>query len=66
MSALVQKLLDLAAMAYEPEHIPHVIAVVRLLGPLHLPDLARSWQPPKESDDDLPPLQPILGHDAGP
>ena len=66
VAGMVAKLIELAGMAATPEHIPHVVAALKILGPLHLHELARSWQPAKESDGDLPPISPTIGYSGPP
>ena len=61
VAELLAKAVRLAEGAFLPDHIPAVLAVVKILAPLHLPELAKSWQPPKEADDDLPPVSPSIG-----
>jgi hypothetical protein len=63
VAMLVRNLLEIAAQAQVTDEIPALIAAIKLLAPLHLPELAKSWQPPKESGDQLPPVNPEIGHD---
>jgi len=62
LAGLVEKLVHLAEQAELTEEIPHVATVVKLLGGLHLPELAASWQPKKTDDGNELPLQPEIGH----
>lgn len=62
VAVILERAVMLAERAATPFDIPAVLAVVKLLAPLHLPELAKSWQPPKEADDDLPPVSPSIGY----
>lgn len=62
VAGLVQRLVALAEGAATPQDIGPVLAVVRLLAPLHLPELAKSWSK-EDAAPDLPPVQPEQGHE---
>lgn len=62
VATLLRKLIQIAEGA---KNIPNLIAVIRLLAPLHLPELAKSWAE-KQAVGDLPPVAPELGHDEPP
>lgn len=59
VAALVRRAVELAEASGE---VADVVSVIKLLGGLHLAELAASWQPKKDTGTDLPPIQPELGY----
>lgn len=59
VAALVRRAVELAEASGD---VADVVSVIRLLGGLHLAELAASWQPKKDTGSDLPPIQPELGY----